>query len=248
VTYFEPRAAEAFELKNTPRSKTPRFSEEMIQDCLLLMKSGDTEDLFEIIPRVGVLRDKRFHQPLLELLIQTKDAKRREFAAYAMGSMGDREFLEPLKKVFLETCSKKGAGACDLQVAVIEAIGALGDDAAVEFFLPILTGDEAGKETTRLCKWILDSLGAIAQQGGARSLDALLKVTHHRNPELRAHSLSELAVAYWHRPNEIEDATLKRIIDLVRDRSFIVAESALAALQSLADVGCRRAEKFFAER
>jgi HEAT repeat protein len=220
----------------------------MIQDCLLLMKSGDTEELFEIIPRLGVLRDKRFHEPLLESLNQTKDAKRREFAAYAMGSIADREFLDPLKKVFLETCSRKVGGARDLQVAVIEAIGALGDDAAAEFFLPILTGDEPGRETTRLCKWILDSLGAIAQQGGIRSLEVLLKLTHHRNPELRAHSLSELAVAYWHRPNDIEDATLKRIIDLVRDRSPIVAESALAALQSLADVGCRRAERFFADR
>lgn len=232
-------------MKNGSRSRSPRFSEEMIQDCLTIMKSGTVEDLFEIIPRIGVLRDKRFHRPLLELL-RGKDVKRREFAAYAMGAMGDREFLEPLKEVFLETCVRREGGPQALQVAVIEAIGALGDDAAAEFFLPVLTGDQVGRDRIRLCKCILDSLGAIAQQGGPRSLEVLVKLTHHRNAEIRAHSLSELAVAYWHRPNEISDDTLDRIIELVHDRSSIVAESALAALQSLADVGCTRAEKFFA--
>lgn len=74
------------------------------------MKSGDVEDLFEIIPRVGVLRDRRFHEPLLEMLFQ-KDLKRREFAAYSMGAMGDREFLEPLKKAFVESQKIKGFGA-----------------------------------------------------------------------------------------------------------------------------------------
>lgn len=232
-------------MKNGSSSRSPRFSEEMIQDCLTIMKSGTVEDLFEIIPRIGVLRDKRFHRPLLELL-RGKDVKRREFAAYAMGAMGDREFLEPLKEVFLETCVRREGGPQALQVAVIEAIGALGDDAAAEFFLPVLTGDQVGRDRIRLCKCILDSLGAIAQQGGPRSLEVLVKLTHHRNAEIRAHSLSELAVAYWHRPNEISDDTLDRIIELVHDRSSIVAESALAALQSLADVGCTRAEKFFA--
>ncbi len=60
--------------------KKPRFSEKMIQECLLVMETGDIEDQFEIIPRIGVLRDPRFHKPLLDLL-NHKDPKRREFAA-----------------------------------------------------------------------------------------------------------------------------------------------------------------------
>jgi HEAT repeat protein len=231
------------ELDKTPRGKAARFSEEMIQDCLLIMESGDVEDLFEIIPRVGVLRDERFHQPLI-LLLTHKDTKRGEFAAYAMGAMGNREFLAPLKKAFLEAQKMKGLGAQEYLIAVIEAIGAIGDDAAVEFFLPILKNPEVGSHT-RMLKWIVESLGAIAQQGGCRSLEALLETTRHRSPELRAQALSELAVAYWHRPNEIADSTLNRIYELTRDKSAIVAESAVAALQSLADVGCRRAEKLF---
>jgi HEAT repeat protein len=140
----------------------------------------------------------------------------------------------------------KGFGAEELQIAIIEAIGAIGDDAAVDFFLPILTGPDNARETGKMRKWILESLGAIAQQGGARSLEALLKLTEQNDAELRAQALSELSVAYWHRPNEIEEATLERIYELTQDRSPVVAESALDALQSLADVGCRKAEKLFA--
>ncbi len=210
------------------------------------MQSSDAEaeDLFEIIPRIGVLRDARFHEPLLEMLSQ-KDLKRREFAAYAMGSMGNREFVEPLRKAFLESQKLKGFGAHEFQIAVIEAIGAIGDDAAVDFFLPILRSSEGRKSASRIPRWIIESLGAIAQQGGVRSLQALLELTRHSDSELQAQAISEQSVAYWHRPNEIEQSTLDLIYELTKDGNSAVAESALAALQSLADVGCRRAEKLF---
>ena len=96
-----------------------------------------------------------------------------------------------------------------------------------------------------MSKWIIESLGAIAQQGGTRSLEALLELAVHADPEIQAQALSELSVAYWHRPNEIEDSTLERIYELTTHHEALVAESALAALQNLADVGCRRAEAFF---
>ncbi len=228
----------------------------MIRECLAIMESGDVEDLFEIIPRIGVLRDARFHEPLLSLL-SNSDLKRREFAAYSMGAMGDRLFLEPLKKAFLEARQLKGFGAQELQIAIIEAIGSVGDDAAVEFFLPTLksccatkaAGESKGasRNAGRMSKWIIESLGAIAQQGGPRSLEALLELTSHNDPEIQAQALSELSVAYWHRPNEVSDSTLQKIYDLTTHHDAMVAESALAALQNLADVGCRRAEAFFAE-
>jgi HEAT repeat protein len=218
--------------------KSKRFSEDMIRDCLAVMESGDTEDLFEIIPRIGVLRDSRFNEPLMALLSHD-DIKRREFAAYSMGAIGDRSFLEPLKKAFFQ------------------AIGAIGDDAAVDFFLPALKTCCATKAATerkkgasrnagRMSRWILESLGAIAQQGGNRSLEALFELVTHDDPEIQAMALSELSVAYWHRPNEIEDSVLEKIYELTTHQNPIVAESALAALQNLADVGCCRAEAFFA--
>jgi HEAT repeat protein len=235
--------------------KKKQFSEEMIRDCLLIMETGDVEDLFEIIPRIGVLCDLRFNEPLLAFLNQT-DIKKREFAAYSMGAIGDRSFLEPLKKAFFESREAKGFGARELQIAIIEAIGAIGDDAAVDFFLPTLKsccatkvareGRSSAKSAVRMGKWIIESLGAIAQQGGSKSLEALLELTMHEDPEIQAQALSELSVAYWHRPNDIDNITLDKIYQLTTHHQALVAESALAALQNLADVGCARAEKYFA--
>lgn len=224
----------------------------MINECLSVMGSGTIEDLFEIIPRIGVLRDPRFSEPLLALLIH-ENIKRREFAAYSMGAIGDRSFLEPLKKAFGKAKQIKGLGARELQIAIIEAIGAIGDDAAVDFFLPTLktccatkaAEGKRGKNAQKMSQWIIESLGAIAQQGGCRSLQALAELATHDDPEIQALALSELSVAYWHRPNEVDDSTLKTIVELTRHPEVIVAESALAALQNLADVGCRRAEALF---
>ena len=244
------------DLDNPGSKKSKRFSEDMIRECLTIMESGNVEDLFEIIPRIGVLRDQRFREPLLALLSH-RDVKKREFAAYSMGAMGDRGFIEPLKKAFLQARQMKGFGTQELQIAIIEAIGAIGDDAVVEFFLPALmtccatkeaSGSKkgAGKNAVRMSKWIIESLGAIAQQGGFRSLDALLELTAHHDPEIQAQALSELSVAYWHRPNAVKDSTLQKIYELTKHPEPLVAEAALAALQNLADVGCRRAEEFFA--
>ncbi|MBP1594895.1 MAG: hypothetical protein H6Q05_272 [Acidobacteria bacterium] len=230
-------------MNNISSRKHCRFSEEIIQDCLLIMESGSVEELFEIIPRLGVLRDPRFISPLINMLAQA-DVKRCEFAAYAMGAMGNQEFLDYLKKAFLKAQKVKGFGSQEFLIAVIEAIGAIGDDAAVEFFLPILKSSDAPSQL-RMLKWIVESLGAIAQQGGTRSLEALVELTGHRNQEIRAQALAELSVAFWHRPNEISEMILDRIYELTKDRTPMVAEASWAALQSLADVGCRRAESFF---
>ncbi len=231
-----------------PRKKRPQgFSDEVVQDCLRIMASASGKDLFEIIPRVGVLRDPRFSVPLVALLTH-KDLKRREFAAYAMGAMGDRRFLEPLKNAFTEAATLKGSHAEDLQVAIVEAIGAIGDDRAVEFFMPTLKVAPRNRQERQIQRWMLEALGAIAQQGGEASMTALLELaTQHQVPELRALAIMELSVAYWHRPNKIPSRVLDRLCESTRDEDAVVSESAIAALRSLADVGCRRAEVMFAD-
>ncbi|NWG12022.1 MAG: hypothetical protein HXY20_00630 [Acidobacteria bacterium] len=216
----------------------------MIQDCLRTMESASGEELFAIIPRIGVLRDPRFKSVLLALLSH-RDLKKREFAAYSMGAMKDPDFLEPLKEAFHGARSLPGLRSEDLLIALIEAIGAVGDDAAVDFYLELMREPLRGKQAVQMRRWIVESLGSIAQQGGRRSEAALLELTAHEDPELRARAVSELSVAYWHRPNELPEEILVRICELTRDTSRTVTESALAALQSLADVGCRLAEQLF---
>src|SRR5881409_2498737 len=106
------------ELKKTGSKKQSRFSDNMARECLRILESGDTEELFEIIPRIGVLRDPRFKEPLIALLFD-KDLKKREFAAYALGSMGSREFFEPLKVAFRDAAKLKAYGAEEFLAAVI---------------------------------------------------------------------------------------------------------------------------------
>jgi len=229
----------------------------MISTCLQIIETGDIEELFEIIPRIGVLRDSRFHKPLIKLL-KDKDTKRREFAAYSMGAMADRTFIEPLKKAFLEASKLKGFGANELQIAIIEAIGTIGDDAAaVKFFLPTLKSccttkstdlrKTAGKNAARMGKWIIESLGAIAQQGGKQSLKALVELTSHPDSDIIAQALEEISVAYWHKPNDVDASTLEKIYELTNHPESIVAGSAISALQNLADVGCKQAEAYFSD-
>ena len=213
----------------------------MIRACLDTLERGDADELFEIIPRIGVLRDPRFTEPLLAMLLEG-DAKRREFAAYAMGAMGNREFLKPLEEAF-ERSQKEAEPSADVELAILESIGAIGDDVAVGFFVSILERASRSEARGELRRQVIESLGAIAQQGGQRSLTGLLELTGHEDSDVRAQAIEELSVAYWHRPNEIPEATLQRIYELCSDADDEVAESALSALESLADVGCRKAER-----
>jgi len=233
-------------VESAPRTRRAGF-EEAIQECLKTLESADTDILFEIIPRIGVLRDARFVSPLLQML-RHKDVRRRQFAAYAIGAMRERQLLEPLKEAFTRARRLKGRESEELLVAVIESIGALGDDAAAEFFRPILLGKAESAPSRKLSRWIVESLGAIAQQGGNRALELLLSICEDGPSEIRAQAISEIAVAYWHRPNTIPEAVLETIFRLTRDRNSSVAQSALSALESLADVGCRKAENLFQSR
>ena len=97
-----------------------------------------------------------------------------------------------------------------------------------------------------MSKWIIESLGAIAQQGGFRSLDALLELAAHHDPEIQAQALSELSVPIGTGQTMSKIPPWQKIYELTKHPEPLVAESALAALQNLADVGCRRAEEFFA--
>ncbi|MDR0311751.1 MAG: HEAT repeat domain-containing protein [Acidobacteriota bacterium] len=226
------------------------FAEDSVLECLKVLESGEAEDLFELLPRISVVRDQRFY-PLLLALLKHKDVRHREFAAYAMGAMADEAFLEPLKKAFFKNRQISDFDGLELQTAVIEAIGAIGNDDAVDFFLPELlklrgaTDGERTKKDEGMRRCIIGAIGAIAQQGRPRSQAALAELAANKDPEIQIMALVELSGAYWHRPNDISDEVLRNIYGLTASRNRAVAEAALAALQNLADVGCRRAEALF---
>ena len=227
-----------------------QFSEDAVMECLKVLESGETENLFNFLPRIGVVRDQRF-RPYLLALFKHKDIRRREFAACAMGAMADEAFFEPLKAAFLKTRRFRDFGGRELQTAIIEAIGALGNDAAIDFLLPELLnprGKAGGGRNSKdrgIRRWIIGAIGAIAQQGRPRSLAVLEKLAVNEDPEIQVMALTELSGTYWHRPNDIGDEMLRDIYDMTASGNPAVAEAALAVLQNLADVGCARAEALF---
>jgi len=87
-------------VNNISSQEARRFSEEIIQDCLLIMESGSVEELFEIIPRLGVLRDPRSYPSDHHAGSSRRQALR--VCRICDGSMGNQEFLDYLKKAFLK--------------------------------------------------------------------------------------------------------------------------------------------------
>ena len=65
-----------------------------------------------------------------------------------------------------------------------------------------------------------------------------------KNSGLRAQAVRELAVAYWHRPNEVPETVFHAMTVLAGDDSDEVRGAALSALSDLAQLGCEAAEQY----
>jgi len=92
---------------------------------------------------------------------------------------------------------------------------------------------------------IIDVLGLIAQQDGRRALDELAALMEHPDFCFRAQAISAIAGAFFNRPNEIPGEIFERLLARFRDSNLYVQDALIGALESLADVGCRRAAALF---
>ena len=124
-------------------------------------------------------------------------------------------------------------------------MGEIGDGDSVEVLREIyqLPGPEDMRQQRR--QLVLLSLGLLAQQGSKRAEVVLTGLLEDKDDMVRAEALSELAVAYWHRPNKIPAPLLLRMFRLADEPRREIREAALAALSTLADLGCEQAADFF---
>ena len=230
---------------NVPATGTSR--EEAIEHCVQVIEAGSTQERYDILPEISILRDQRFLAPLLEVL-RTGGRKDKEFAALALGALERTESLEVLYLALTDAQNHKGPGTQSLQTAIIVAMGEIGKDSAVDYLRKSVDftfrGDTFFKGRQRL---ILSAAGYIAQQGGRQALEFLKEFLTGEDQEMRAHALNELAVAYWHRPNEVPDDILYALFLLMRDVSAEVRSAAIASITNLADLGCSRAEQYLEE-
>ena len=223
------------------RGKDIGGREKLIQTCLSILVEGKDKKLYEVLPHISIVRSPLFFEPLLQLL-QSGTRNQKEFAAVALGSLGDARAIEPLYKVFVEPSTLRGKGAQSLQASIIHALGEIGEGQAIEPLQAIYKGE--GSAGLRRKIWVLSALGNLAQQGNVVAVKELTRVMKEKDPALRAQAVQELAVAYWHRPNEVPETVFYVMTVLVGDDSDEVRGAALAALSDLGQLGCQAAEQY----
>lgn len=228
------------------RGKDIGGREKLTDTCLRIISEGDAEGILDILPHIRVLRSPQFFQPLVELLHAGK-IEQRSAAAAALGSLGDPECIDPLRRTFFSISPTRKREVRPLQAAIIGALGEIPSPEAVQVLKEIQQLDppeeNPGNQRRRL---LVSALGQLAQQEVSLAEAQLVAFLSESEPTLRGLAVSELALAYWHRPNRISGTLLQQIFDLTADPSDEVAIAAHAGLNSLAQLGCRKAEVLIA--
>ena len=210
--------------------------------CLKIISEGDAEGILDILPHIRVLRSPEFFQPLVELLSNGK-SEQRSAAAAALGSLGNPECVAPLRDAFFRVGPARKREIKPLQAAIIGALGEIPSPEAVRVIQEIQQLDPPkGNPGNRRRQLLISALGQLAQQELSLAEAELVTFLSEPDPILRSLAVTELALAYWHRPNRISGTLLQQIFDLTADQSDEVAIAAHAGLNSLAQLGCRKAE------
>ena len=215
--------------------------QKLVETCLEIFKAGKKPELYEVLPYIGVVRSPSFLQPLLDLL-ESGNQDQIEFAAVALGSLGDPTAIAPLHQVFMTPSVLKGSEHDSLQAAIISALGEIGDEQAMEPLSKIYELGP-GNSDSRRRRWVLSAIGQLAQQGSMLGVKELTRLMRSKESAVCAQAVAELAVAYWHRPNELPDTVLQEMASLIQDTRSEVGKAALSTLSDLADLGCRTAEQ-----
>ena len=163
----------------------------------------------------------------------------------ALGSMGDGRAIKPLLKVFMQPSSLRGSGDQSLQASIIHALGEMGNQGAIEPLLEIYNLDSGlNQGASHRSSWVLSAMGNLAQQGNMLAVKELTRLMRDEDSLLRAQAVVEMAVAFWHRPNEVPETVLQEIISLTKNSSEEVQTAALDSLFDLAKLGCQGAKQY----
>jgi len=215
------------------RGKDIKSRDELKETCLKIIKQGSHNEIYDILPHLRILRSSSFLEPLLQLL-RTGNIDQKAAAAMALGSLGDERAIEHLREAFqtLET------GSDTLQAAIIEALGELGSERAVEILVELYkSGSSVDEIQPQRAHLAIAALGQLAQQGVTAAEDELLHLMSDSSETIRIQAVTELSVAFWHRPNQIPERLLKKILELAGNDTMDVKMAAKAALSNLAQLG-----------
>jgi HEAT repeat protein len=227
------------------KSRRSAPKENSLGDCARLLRSGSLDACYELLPQLGVAKDCR-SLPVLCKLLMCGDRDREEMAVCGLAALGDPAAVRWLLRKANDPGARRGTGSQRLQAAVLDALGEIGDDRAtpglVKLFRLEVPGDTFRRKRRLI---IIDVLGLIAQQDGVRALAELAKLTEHPDFCFRAQAITAIAGAFFNRPNDIPGEIFERLLARFRDSNLYVQDALIGALESLADVGCRRAAALF---
>ncbi len=219
--------------------------DQLVATCIEILRSGSEAERYKILPHVSVTRCKRFLDPLLDLL-RSRSAQDKEFAALALGALGDPAAVDPLFAVLQDTNIFSRGRNRSLEAAVILTLGEIGHEKAVAQLLQVYGMrylDEPSADNRKVN--VLSALGLLAQQGSESAVGELLTLAAQEVSDRQAQAVTELSVAYWHRAHQVPDTVLKMMYGMTQAGSDEVRKAAVAALSTLANLGCRRAEGYF---
>lgn len=219
-------------------------AESLIRKCLTAIQKGNPDEIRPLLPHISIVRSPQLKAPLLKLL-NKGNARQKELAAIALGSLGDEEAIAPLCRVYESLRDRRGKESEALRVALILALGEIGHEDAVQALAELYRSDDSVFQAQRK-QLVLSSLGLLAQQGSPKAEEQLRRLLTDTDEVTRVDALFELAGAYWHRPNQIPDSLFLQMCKLARDGRGQIRQAALSSLRSLADLGCQQAEEFLA--
>lgn len=232
-------------MSSSLRAGVREMPKDTVEQCVRTIQKGTVQERYKVLPEISILRSAEFVEPLLKIL-KKGSRQEKEFAALALGALERTESLGSLFRALTHSENQRGAGNQSLQTAIVVAMGEIGHDDAVPYLRKAIEfthkGDVFFKKRQKL---ILSSAAYVAQQGGCQAVEFIKEYLSSNDPSLRAHTLTELSIAYWHRPNQIPNDVLESLFSLARDRHSEVRTAAVSSLANLADLGCKRAEDFF---
>jgi HEAT repeat protein len=219
------------------RAKEIRNRDHLKEICLKIINRGDYDQIIEILPHIRILRSGDFFNPLQKLLVNGRPDQKTA-ATLALGCLGDNQCIPFLKSTYEEAKKSDQFGNQNLRAAVIESLGEIVSQESVGA-LKELADQSDSKNDPEEFESVISALGQLSQQGIDGAEEFLIELMNSGlDSRLTAHALTEILVAYWHRPSEITDQLCANIVEIASEGSKEVVKAATNSLFSLVQLGC----------
>lgn len=216
---------------------------QLLATCLEIVQNGSPSELYEVIPHIRILRAEELLEPLIQLL-ESEDSELSSAAATALGSLGDEKGVARLRSAYFETSSPASDGTDSFPAAIIAALGEIPSALSVEALLEIFELEKkAEAEEPIRRELVVSALGQLAQQEVKAAETELFHLLDSPEILIQKVAITELCLAYWHRPSAAPTPLLERVFKMILNGPIEISSAAAGSLASLSQLGSQRAEE-----